>query len=115
MNVTQTSTEGLKHEFKVVVPAGQIAEKVLSRLTEVGKTASMPGFRPGKVPMPMLKKRFGSSVISEVVEAAVNDGARTAMDEHKLRPALQPRINITAFDEGKDLEFTVAVEALPDV
>ena len=114
MNVTQTSSEGLKHEFKVVVPAGQIAEKVLSRLTEVARTASMPGFRPGKVPMPILKKRFGSSVMSEVVEAAVNDGAKNAIDEAKLRPALQPRINITSFDEGKDLEFTVAVESLPE-
>jgi trigger factor len=115
MNVTQTSTEGLKHEFKVVVPAGQIESSVKTRLVEVGKTATLPGFRPGKVPLPLLRKRFGSSVMSEVVEAAVNDGARTAMDEHKLRPALQPRINITAFAEGSDLEFTVAVEALPEV
>ncbi len=115
MQVTQTSAEGLKHEFKVTVPAGQIAEKVLSRLTEVAVTATMPGFRPGKVPMPMLKKRFGPSVTSEVVEAAVNDGARQAIDDHKLRPALQPQINITSYKEGGDLEFTVAVEALPEV
>jgi trigger factor len=115
MNVTQTSSEGLKREFKVVVPAGQIADKVLSRLTEVARTATMPGFRPGKVPLPLLRKRFGTSVMSEVVEAAVNDGAKSAIDEHKLRPALQPRINITSFAEGGDLEFTVAVETLPDV
>src|SRR5262245_4521263 len=107
MQVTQTSAEGLKHEFKVTVPAGQIAEKVLTRLNEVARTATMPGFRPGKVPMPLLKKRFGPSATSEVVEAAVNDGTRQAIDDHKLRPALQPRINITAFDEGKDLEFTI--------
>lgn len=115
MQVTQTSAEGLKHEFKVTVPAGHIAEKVLSRLTEVAATATLPGFRPGKVPMPMLKKRYGPSVTSEVVEAAVNDGTRQAIDDHKLRPALQPQINITSYKEGGDLEFTVAVEALPEV
>jgi trigger factor len=114
MNVTQTSSEGLKREFKVVVPAGQIAEKVLSRLTEVARTATMPGFRPGKVPLPLLRKRFGTSVMSEVVEAVVNDGAKNAIEENKLRPALQPRINITSFAEGQDLEFTVAIETLPD-
>ena len=115
MQVTQTSAEGLKHEFKVTVPAGQIAEKVLTRLTEVARTATLPGFRPGKVPMPLLKKKYGSSVTGEVVEEAVNEGARHAIDEHKLRPALQPQINITAYADGKDLEFTVAVEALPEV
>ena len=115
MQVTQTSAEGLKHEFKVIVPAGQIETKVKTRLTEVGQTASLPGFRPGKVPMPLLRKRYGASVTSEVVEAAINDGARRAIDDHKLRPAMQPQINVTAFAEGKDLEFTVAIEALPDV
>ncbi|HEY1721304.1 MAG TPA: trigger factor [Magnetospirillaceae bacterium] len=115
MQVTQTSAEGLKHEFKVTVTAGQIAEKVLSRLGEVATTATLPGFRPGKVPMPLLKKRYGASVTSEVVEAAVNDGARQAIDDNKLRPALQPQINITSYKEGGDLEFTVAVETLPDV
>ncbi len=116
MQVTQTSAEGLKHEFKIVVPAGQIADKVLSRLNEVGRTVNIPGFRPGKVPIPLLRKRFGSSVMSEVVEEAVNDGARHAIDEHKLRPALRPQVNITStVGEDKDLEFTVAVEALPEV
>jgi len=115
MQVVETSTEGLKHEFKVTVPAGQIEEKVHSRLAEVGRSASLPGFRPGKVPMPILMKRFGGSVKAEVVEAAVNDGARQALDEHKLRPALQPRVNITSFAEGGDLEFTVAIEALPEI
>lgn len=115
MQVTQTSAEGLKHEFKVVVPAGQIDEKVQTRLAEVGRSVRIPGFRPGKVPMPLLKKRYGSSVMSEVLEGAVNDGARQALSDHNLRPALQPKINITNFAEGADLEFTVAIEALPEV
>ncbi len=115
MQVTQTNADGLKHEFKVVIPAGHLEEQIQTRLVEVGRNARIPGFRPGKVPMGLLRKKYGPSVMGEVVESAVNDATRHAMDEHKLRPALQPKIEITSFKEGGDLEFTVAVEALPDV
>jgi trigger factor len=115
MQVTQTNSDGLKHEFKVVIPAGHLESQMQSRLVEVGRSVRIPGFRPGKVPMGILRKKYGPSVLGEVVETAVNDGARHAMTEHKLRPALQPKIEITSFKEGGDLEFTVAVEALPDV
>jgi trigger factor len=115
MQVTQTNADGLKHEFKVVVPAALLEEKVSNRLTEVGRTARIPGFRPGKVPMGILRKKFGSSVMGEVLEATVNDGTRHALDEHKIRPAVQPKVEITSYADGKDLEFTIAVETLPEV
>jgi trigger factor len=115
MQVTKTNADGLKHEFKVVIPAGQLEEKVQTRLVEVGQTVRIPGFRPGKVPMGILKKKYGPSIMGEVLEAAVNDGARHACEENKLRPALQPKIEITSYTEGGDLEFTVAVETLPEV
>ncbi|MDR3435856.1 trigger factor [Telmatospirillum sp.] len=115
MQVTQTNADGLKHEFKVVVPAALLEEKVSSRLTEVGRTVRIPGFRPGKVPMGILRQKYGSSVMGEVLETAVNDGTKHALDEHKLRPAVQPKVEITSFKEGADLEFTIAVETLPEV
>ncbi len=115
MQVTQTNADGLKREFKVVIPAGQLATKMETRLVEVGRNVRIPGFRPGKVPMGILRKKYGSSVMGEVLESAVNDGAKQAIQEHQLRPALQPKIEITSFTEGSDLEFTVAVETLPDV
>lgn len=115
MQVTQTNADGLKHEFKVVIPAGHLEEKVSTRLAEVGRTVRIPGFRPGKVPMGLLKKKYGSSVMGEVLESAVNDGTQHALDEHKLRPAVQPKVEITSFKEGADLEFTIAVETLPEV
>ncbi len=115
MQVTQTNADGLKREFKVIISAGQLATKVESRLVEVGRNVRIPGFRPGKVPMGILRKKYGSSVMGEVLESAVNDGAKQAIEEHQLRPALQPKIEITSFTEGSDLEFTVAVETLPEV
>lgn len=115
MQVTETQTEGLKREFKVVIAANDIEEKLQHRLLELGSSVKVPGFRPGKVPVQVLKQRFGRSVLGEVVERAVTDGSSQALSERGLRPATQPKIEITAFDEGGDLEFTMALELLPDI
>ena len=115
MQVTETETDGLKREFKVVIAASDIEEKLQHRLMELGSSVKVPGFRPGKVPVQVLKQRFGRSVLGEVVERAVTDGSSQALSERGLRPATQPRIEITAFDEGKDLEFTMALELLPEI
>ena len=82
---------------------------------EIGRQVKLPGFRPGKVPLAVLRQRYGSSVMGEVLERAVNDGSNEAMREHKLRPALQPKVEIVSFNEGKDLEYKLAVEVLPNV
>lgn len=115
MHVTQTNTDGLKREFKVVVPAGHIETKVQDKLEDLGRTVRLPGFRPGKIPMALLRKKYGSSVMGEVLEGVVNDGTRQAIDEHQVRPAVQPKVEITSYSQGADLEFTIAMETLPDV
>jgi trigger factor len=115
MQITETRNEGLKHEFKVTVGAEDIARRVESRLQEIGRQVRLPGFRPGKVPITVLRQRYGSSVMGEVLERAVNDSSSEAMREHRLRPALQPKVEIVSFHEGKDLEYKLAVEVLPEV
>ncbi len=112
--VTETKNNGLAREFKVVVDASQIATKVDQRLEEVGKTAKMAGFRPGKIPMNVLRKRYGQSVIGEVLENMVRDTSRKVLEERKLRPALQPKINITTFDEKQNLEYVMEFEVFPE-
>ena len=59
MQVTETNTDGLKREFHIVVPAGELQEKVTNRLGEIGRSITLPGFRPGRVPMQILRRRFG--------------------------------------------------------
>ena len=114
MQVQEISTEGLKKEFSVTISAKDIDEKVEHRLVEVGKTIKMPGFRPGKVPLSLLKKRYGQAVMGEVLEQAVNDSSRQALDERGLRPAMQPKIEVTKFEEGEDLEYKMEIELLPE-
>lgn len=115
MQVTQTNAEGLKREFKIVVPAGHIEDKVQTKLQDIGRTVRIPGFRPGKVPLPLLRKKYAASIMGEVLEAAVTEGASKAVADNGLRPAMQPKIEIVSFAEGTDLEFTIAMETLPEV
>jgi len=115
MQVTELSAEGLRREYKVVVPAAEIETRVNARLEELKQRVRMPGFRPGKVPVGLLKKQYGRSVMGEVLEQAVNQGSQQAISERELRPALRPKIEVNSFDEGTDLEFTMAVEVLPEV
>jgi len=115
MQATETSVEGLKREFRVVVPAGELEEKVTSRLGEIGRTIQLRGFRPGKVPMQILRQRFGNSVRGEVLESTLQDTSADAIRERNLRPALPPKVDIVSFSEGTDLEYKMSLEVLPDI
>ncbi|WP_439817831.1 trigger factor [Zavarzinia sp. CC-PAN008] len=115
MEVTQTSAEGLRREFRVVLNSGDIGARVETRLKQLSGAMRMPGFRPGKVPVALIRKTHGKAVLGEVLEQAVNESSRSAIEDNKLRPALQPRIEVTKFGEDEGLEYTMAVEVLPDV
>ena len=115
MQVTETKAEGLSREFRVALPAKEIEAKISDRLHELARTAQLPGFRPGKVPVSLLRKKYGSAVMGEVLERAVTDSSMQALAEKGLRPATQPKIEITSFKDGGDLEYTIAVELLPEI
>ena len=115
MQVVETNTEGLQRDFKITIVANDIQQRVDARLTEVGRDISIPGFRPGKAPLKILKQRYGGSVMGEVLEAAVQQSSQEVLSERGLRPAGQPKIEVVSFDEGKDLEFDLSVEILPDI
>ena len=115
MQVTEVNSEGLKRDFKVVIGAKEIGEKVEERLRELSARVKIPGFRPGKAPIKLLKQRYGPSVMGEVLERAVTDSSAQALNERGLRPAVQPKIEIVSFDDGKDLEYSMAIELLPEI
>lgn len=115
MQVIETNAEGLRREFKVVIPASDFQSRLETRLQEVGRSVRVPGFRPGKVPMSLLKQRYGQSVMGEILERAVNDSSSQVMSDRGLRPAGAPKIEIVSFAEGNDLEYSMAVELIPDI
>jgi trigger factor len=120
MQVTETLADGLKRGYTVVVPAADIQTRQTARLTELGKTLRLPGFRPGKVPLPVVRLRYGSAVTAEVMEQSVNEATKQVLSERGLRPAMQPRIDVVSPDAAGqaaagDLEFKVELELLPDI
>jgi trigger factor len=115
MEITETAADGLKHEFRIVVSAGELEDKVTSRLDELGRAIFVPGFRPGKVPRNILRRRYGPSVLSEVVESTLQGSSADTIRERNLRPALPPKLDIVSFSEGTDLEYKMQVEVLPDI
>ena len=116
MKVKELKSEGLSHELEITIPANDIDERLDVKLQEVGKTVRIPGFRPGKVPLKMLKDRYGKAILGEVLEAAVNETSAEAMEKQKLKPAMQPKIEVKSkdFGEGNDLVYTMAVDVLPE-
>ena len=115
MQVTELANDGLKRAYSVTVSAGDIASTRDKRLAEIAKTITMPGFRPGKVPMSVVKQRYGAAVLGEVLEQSVSDASRQVVNDRGLKPALQPKIEVTNFAEGADLEFRMDLEVLPEV
>ena len=115
MQVTETLHDGLKRGYSVVVPASDIEGKRTAKLTQLGKTMQLPGFRPGKVPMSVVRQRYGAAVMSEVLEQSVNDATRQVLEDRGLRSASQPKVDVTNVEDGRDLEFNVELELLPEV
>jgi trigger factor len=113
MQVTETKSEGLSREFAITIPASDIEGRVAARLNELVNQVNIPGFRPGKVPVALLRKRYGEAVMGEVLQAAVAETTSKALSERELQPAMQPKIEVKTFEDGKDLEFTMAVDVLP--
>lgn len=115
MRIAETLNEGLKREYSVTIPAKDLNAKIDAQVATVAKQIRMPGFRPGKVPLNLVKKMHGASVRQEVLQEALNEGIQKVIADKKLRPAMQPQVDVSSLDEGKDVEFKVAVEVLPTI
>lgn len=121
MQVTETRSEGLKREFRVTLPATELAERLQSELETLKGRVRLNGFRPGKVPLAHLRKLYGRSVMADVVQSAVNEANRKIIEDNGLKLALEPKIDLPsdqaevekALEAKGDLDFTVALEVLP--
>ena len=123
MQVTETLSEGLKREYKVVVPASELDAKVNARLDELKDRVRINGFRPGKVPVTHLKRMYGRSAMAEVIEATVRDTNNQIVSENGYKLAADPKVTLPteegAIDQliaGKsDLNYTMALEIVPPI
>ena len=114
MRIAETLNEGLKREYSVSIPAAVLDAKVDAQLGKVAGQVRMPGFRPGKVPLSLVRKMHGPQLMNDALQEAVQESMQQLIAEHSLRPAMQPQIDLAAPPAaGKDVDFTVAVEVLP--
>jgi len=119
MQITETVSEGLRREYKVVIAKGDLDSRLTGRLEEMKPRMNLKGFRPGKAPVSFLKKSFGKSLMGEIVEAAVNESSQKAVSDNALKPAAPPKVDLVSqieqvVDGKSDLEFTVQVDLMPD-
>jgi trigger factor len=123
MQVTETHSDGLKREFKIVLPAQDLATRMEGQLNEMRAKAQIKGFRPGKVPVAHLKRMYGRSIMAEIVQEAVSEANRKIIADNNIRLAGEPKLDFDgdpesmerAMESMGDLSFKVALEVLPKV
>ena len=115
MKVTVENKKNLEKNLKVLIDKNTINKELEQRYEQIKKDVVLKGFRPGKVPTNIIKKQFGKAVYGEVIDKILKESSAKAIDEKKIRPALQPKIDLKSFGEGKDLEYTISITEFPEV
>ncbi len=115
MKVSELKSKGLNKSYKVTVPAEEFNKEIDTKLAQIAKKAKIQGFRAGKAPLAMIKKKYLNEVMAEALDDTVRSSSNKVLTDNKLRPVNQPSIKINSFGEGKDLEFDMEVEILPEI
>ena len=115
MKVTIDSKKGLTTDLRVTVDKKTINDQIIGRFEELKKTVNLKGFRPGKVPVEILKRQFGKAVYGEVLDKVLKESSTKALEDKKIKVVGQPKIDLKSHGEDKDLEYTIHVEQLPKI
>ncbi|MDC0215499.1 trigger factor [Candidatus Pelagibacter sp.] len=115
MKVTIENKKGLNKDLRVLIDKKTIENHMNEKYEEIKKTVQLKGFRQGKVPKEVLKRQFGKAIYGEVLDKVLKETSTKAIEENKIRPAGQPKIDLKIFEEGKDLEYIISVTELPKV
>ncbi len=115
MNIELKKNEGLSREYSVVVPAADVDAKVDEELGAIKGQINMPGFRPGKAPISLLKKTHGKAIRGRVLENLITSTLENLYKDEDIKPAMQPKLDVQSFEEDGDLEFSFELEILPEI
>ena len=115
MRVTIENKKGLNKDLKVFVDKKTMNSYMEEKYDEIKDTVNLKGFRPGKVPREILKRQFGKAIFSEVLDKVLKDTSTKALQENKIKPAGQPKLDLKSYGEDKDLEYVISVTELPKV
>ncbi len=115
MKVTVENKKGLNKDIKVFIDKKTMNSYMDEKYEEIKGTVNLKGFRPGKVPVEVLKRQFGKAVFSEVLDKVLKDTTTKALEENKIKPAGQPKLDLKTYGEDKDLEYIISVTEFPKV
>ena len=115
MKVTVENKKGLEKDIKVLIDKKTISGHLEEKYEEIKKDVVLKGFRPGKVPTDVLKRQFGKAVYGEVIDKVLKESTTKVLEDNKIKPAGQPKIDLKSFGEGKDLEYIISVTELPNI
>ena len=115
MKVRVNSKKGLKASLSVLVDKKTIQKKLDEKLIELQSKVQLKGFRPGKVPPTVIKNQFGKAIYGEVIDGILKETSTKAIEDNKIKVAGQPKIDLKTFGEGKDLDYTIELDILPDI
>ena len=115
MKVTIENKKGLGKDIKVIVDKKTMDLYLEERYEEIRKNYTLKGFRPGKAPREILKRQFGEAIMGEVLDKVLKDTSAKALEQNKIRPATQPKIDLKKYGEGKDLEYVMSITELPQI
>jgi trigger factor len=115
MKVQVQSKKGLKTILSIIIDKSEIKKKLDSRLIELQKEIDLKGFRKGKVPPTVIKRQFGKAIYGEVIDKILKESTTKAIQDKKFKVAGQPKIDLKTFGEGKDLNFELQLDLLPDI
>ena len=115
MKITIENKKGLSQDIKVFIDKSSIEEKMNAKYDEIKDKVVIKGFRPGKVPKSILKQQFGKSIYGEVLDKVLKETSTKVLEDKKIKPAGQPKIDLKTFGEDKDLEYVISVTQLPKV
>jgi len=115
MKVTVENKKGLNKDVKVFIDKETMNSYMDEKYEEIKGTVNLKGFRPGKVPKEVLKRQFGKAVFGEVLDKVLKDTSTKALEEQKIKPAGQPKLDLKTYGEDKDLEYVLSVTELPKV
>jgi trigger factor len=115
MKVTVENKKGLNKDIKVFIDKKTMDSHMADKYEEIKNTVNLKGFRPGKVPKEVLKRQFGKAVFNEVLDKVLKDTSTKALEENKIKPAGQPKLDLKIYGEDKELEYVLSVTELPKV
>ena len=116
MNIKEIKNKDkLTVEWDVTIPAKVINDELNKKYYDLKNKVNLPGFRPGKVPVSIIKKRYSQNIISETLDKLINDSLTKEVRDRKLKPSVQPKVDIRNYEEGKNLEFNAVFQLMPDI